>query len=560
MVVYVYISLRIYYLERANKEHHGENDIGLAVPTKFKTDSHSQVTDTVSYGCASTLLYYYSSASLLWSLVIFWKKKHQRFAMNIIFILLVIINIIHQFSSGYCETLEKLEKGAAIIAWRIDRSSWSDAYSPKEPMNGNIRISFRLHDPDYNPYPDKFAGVVGYRCRDRADLPPPLSKRTVLNFTTTVATDLKILFIGDSIAEQFAQAFDAMVLGNGFEMNRLARTYRNGHNNINVHNCLSISAPTRGGGVSAFWRIATLMSWSTRRPIFKCEHKWETWNEQQAFFLTGHQYFERGNKVSHHHVQSGNNPSIASHGITPYSVGSYDAIVLRVPHGWLKIGDITKERILEAITLSTEYVGAKTVIISTLPLNRFVKTLSDWEGISKINQMIRDIARSQPQPLILVQEFGNFTNQLLRINAEYLQMTDKASPEFSQDGWELNNAGYILKRLSSETYWLPPVCMVCANKTYPVVNEKNQTVDECLRNKISRDGLHWCVESLGPRYAASVACLLGCVYNGDNPSSTSHDANYVRKCEQKCNDQFMSVQPVDDEWILSQKSLFSKSF
>ena len=35
----------------------------------------------------------------------------------------------------------------------------------------------------------------------------------VLDFTTTISTNLKILFIGDSVMMQLAQSFDQMVMG-----------------------------------------------------------------------------------------------------------------------------------------------------------------------------------------------------------------------------------------------------------------------------------------------------------------------------------------------------------
>eukprot|EP00571_Detonula_confervacea_P001713 CAMPEP_0172331712 /NCGR_PEP_ID=MMETSP1058-20130122/62066_1 /TAXON_ID=83371 /ORGANISM="Detonula confervacea, Strain CCMP 353" /LENGTH=554 /DNA_ID=CAMNT_0013048981 /DNA_START=388 /DNA_END=2049 /DNA_ORIENTATION=- len=548
--LYIIIVLRIYYLERVNVTFQRENGIGGAsVP--LKPGSSSQVPRT-SLGCASALLHYYVAASLIWNVLIFWRRRRRRVAMLIgITSLAAIISL--RFSGEYCKTSSgEWANSNAFIARSEGSASWSD-YSPKQTMDDNIRISFRLHDPDDVAYPDKFAGVVGYKCADKADLPPSLSKRTILNFTTTIATDLKLLFLGDSIAEQFAQAFDAAVLGNGFERNRLAQTYTNGPNNINVHNCLTIAAPIRGGGVSAFWRVVTLMSMSTRTPFYVCEHRWKTWNEKQAHVFVNHRYVDHVKEVRP--ANELNTTTLGESNLQgDYSVGAFDAIVLRVPHGWLKIKQITKERIVEAINLANELVGAQTVIISTLPLNNNVLTPSDWDGISKINHMIRDIARSweatQPGKVrwLLVQEFGNFTNQILRMNAEQLLMTNSSTPDFSQEGWELKDADFLLKRLSSETFWFPSICMVCAERTYAHINEKKNEVQDCIRSKISRDGAHWCTETLGPRYSASVACLLGCVYNGNEPSINAQDVEMVRQCEKKCNDQFMSILPVDKEW------------
>ena len=252
--------------------------------------------------CAlSALTRYYASASLVWLGVIASGRKRLERTLGIIVLCLIL----------QCFGREPL--GQQLTASR-DISAF-ESYSPR--AFGQERISFRLHDPGRVPIPDKFSGVVGYRCRDKADLPLPLSSNTVLNFTTTITTNIKIVFVGDSISEQFAQALDASLLGPGFESNRLALTYRNGRENENVHTCFSVSAPVRGGGVFAFWRIATLMSASTRHSEFKCQHQWTTWNEAQAERLIEHQYTEPQNQLN-------------------YSVHQFDAVVMRIPRKSLR--------------------------------------------------------------------------------------------------------------------------------------------------------------------------------------------------------------------------------
>ena len=362
-----------------------------------------------------------------------------------------------------------------------------------------------------------------------------------------MASDLKIAFIGDSISEQFAQAFDAASLGKGAERNRMAKTYRNGPGNINVHNCLSIAAPIRGGGINAFWRIANLMSMNNRATSPNvCVHKSRTWHERQALDLLGHRYSD--------HLKD-----------SASAVSAFDAVVMRIPHGWMKIKEITKERIEEALLLSNQFLGAQTVIISTLPLNNNVVSVSDWLQIGRINQMVRNIAASwvPPRPgsvkWVLVQEFGNFTNQVVMMSAKHAKITD-LSADFSQLEWELASSDFLFKRLPAETFWNPSKAMVCAEETHFRTTESGTSVEDCIRNKVSRDGTHWCVESIGPRYSASVACLLGCVYNGREPKNDSHDSKMVRLCEQACNDQFMSILPVSKKWIRAGNriALFSK--
>eukprot|EP00984_Skeletonema_dohrnii_P019669 scaffold9463_cov136-Skeletonema_dohrnii-CCMP3373.AAC.1 len=72
---------------------------------------------------------------------------------------------------------------------------------------------------------------------------------------------------------------------------------------------------------------------------------------------------------------------------------------------------------------------------------------------------------------------------------------------------------------------------------------KSSRTEACPGVKISPDGMHWCVETFGGRFTASIACLLGCVYNVARPPTDEE----IRKCEQRCNDQFMSLNVVRDE-------------
>lgn len=141
-------------------------------------------------------------------------------------------------------------------------SPWSESYDPDNFIARNVRISFRLHDPSANPHPSKFLSVPAYKClvNKKAELPQSLSSRTALNFTTTVATNLKIVFLGDSLSQQVSQAFDASILDDNHEKHRhVLKEFRNGPDSVNSHNCLSITAPTRGGGVSAYWRVSNLV-------------------------------------------------------------------------------------------------------------------------------------------------------------------------------------------------------------------------------------------------------------------------------------------------------------
>jgi len=396
--------------------------------------------------------------------------------------------------------------------------------------------------------------------KDKADLPPSLSGRTILNFTTTIATDLKIVHLGDSLGQQFVQGFDASVLGKGYDAYRnvLQEYFYEGR--VYSHNCLSVAAPIRGGGISSYWRVTDLISKTNMRKEARCAKEELQlkqrvgWSMNQSISLVDHKFYAL--------LESANQQSALDP--TPFSVGAFDCVVMRIPHGWMDIPDITRERIEEAIQLSHENLGVQTVVITTLPLNNNVLDASDWKGIQEINNIVRDIAKTwtatpgQGVQWILVQEFGDFTKQILWKNAQHLgyHMPENGVAHQQRDhGWELAGAHFLLDRLPlPKRKWPPSIPMVCAEKPLSKL-EKN-----CPRNKISSDGIHWCIETLGPRYAASIACLLGCVYNNEGKEARDEkDTVDVRKCEQECNDQFMSITPVDGRWIGSDTTIFART-
>ena len=157
-------------------------------------------------------------------------------------------------------------------------TSWVDTYNPQNVIENNIRISFRLHDPKDEPRPDKFLSVDTFFCKDREELPPSLQSSDegkLFDFTTTVSTNLNILWMGDSLGHQFSQGFEAAVLGAGYENKRqVFMKYNVGSKQFD---CLVASGPIRGGGVTAFWRYTKLLErsrWVPIAPCYSMERKW----------------------------------------------------------------------------------------------------------------------------------------------------------------------------------------------------------------------------------------------------------------------------------------------
>jgi len=93
--------------------------------------------------------------------------------------------------------------------------------------------------------------------------------------------------------------------------------------------------------------------------------------------------------------------------------------------------------------------------------------------------------------------------------------------------------------------------------------------ETCNRNYLFKDGMHTCPEKLASRYAAGCACLIGCAHNGREKGGHRHankekhhdekSDSRMRACERECNEQFMSVMPVDDSWIDNNTMVFGSN-
>mmetsp|Transcript_13328 Transcript_13328/g.28923 ORF Transcript_13328/g.28923 Transcript_13328/m.28923 type:complete len:177 (-) Transcript_13328:1038-1568(-) len=155
------------------------------------------------------------------------------------------------------------------------------------------------------------------------------------------------------------------------------------------------------------------------------------------------------------------------------------------------------------------------------------------------------------QPLVLVLEFGNFTNQLLWTNARSLGVNVSDPRQVSGDtGWELKDN---VTTLMTSLDWGLRIPQVCAD------NINNTMTLKCIRNYISNDDMHWCTETIGARFTAGLACLLGCALNncasGDREANVGKSMPSIDLCEKECNNRFMLLSPIDDKWIEANSSI-----
>jgi hypothetical protein len=390
------------------------------------------------------------------------------------------------------------------------------------------RISITLHPKELRPYTNSFNPFAGCPIVDangkkkgRLGLPAEMKNATgVLDFTTSVTTDLKILFMGDSVSMQYSQGFEE---GAGaLHAHRTVLRYSWG-----FHEGLHVSAPVRGGGVVAGWRITDLLSRKgENKPLPVSDGG--GWVRNDVHNLTAHTY----NVTDDQGEVEGSN-----------TVGSFDAMVLRIPHGWITLDQISEKALNETVHLAHELFGVSSIVLISLPFVNNVITMEDWRLLKEKNTLIRDFvrnwdssggARSSGVKHLLLLEFGDFADSLMEWNARLM-------------GFDTSVANYTMETLAAPRRggFTKSIAQVCSTRV--PVGTKN-----CDGNSITGDGLHWCMETVGGRFFAGTSCLLACAFNKNetrdestSTTSTTTGTTAIRQCEQRCNDDFMSLKPVD---------------
>ncbi|KAL7444590.1 hypothetical protein ACHAXH_006442 [Discostella pseudostelligera] len=447
--------------------------------------------------------------------------------------------------------------------------------------DNNVRISFALHDPDtiplenvFNPYVTCPLGQITIGKTKRiatglvrsGELPPALTRVSneqdmhgrsrsgrVLDFTVTISTNLKLLFIGDSVVVQLAQAFDEMVTHNKQQTTQTRKVL---WESWNGHDGGTIVVPTRGGGVSALWRMTGLLSRS-RKGKPPANAAGGGWSDTEIDLLTNYSYDGR---------LMDNEPQLLQQqrmNSTTMTVDNFDVVILRVMHGWMDLHEITYARLVEAVELSHTLLGATTVLLMTVPFTNNVKTIEDMIKVNEINEVMRSIARDWHLMRetnvgglqhILVVEYGSYYNHIIWSNGRHLGYNVTHPIRATEFIFETEGPDLLLDRVQGGGEWPPSIPMICSDTS--LLGPDRRT---CNRNYLFSDGMHVCPETLASRFAAGAACLLGCVYNNGQESSKLYfpAEEDIRQCERECNEQFLSVMPVEESLINTGTTLAS---
>ena len=297
--------------------------------------------------------------------------------------------------------------------------------------------------------------------------------------------------MGDSVAVQNAQTFQEAARAP--DCNRSILRYSWG-----AHEGLFVS-DTMGGGVVAGWRITDILLRN---------------GEGKALPNSGGGGWVRSDvhNLLNHTTGSRNE-----------TIGSFDVVIFRIPHGWIQLSSITETKLNETVALANELFGATNVVFLSLPFVNNVMTMDDLQELHRTNVMLKEFARKNHSLVnnIMVLDFGRLGDGLTRWNAQLLGYNVTA-----------NDTDYLFERLECcpRKGFRRAIAQVCTERV------KDGSKNCGPGNSFSIDGLHWCSETLNGRLNAGTACLIECLY--------SDGVVNVHDCERDCNDRFMSLRSV----------------
>jgi hypothetical protein len=221
----------------------------------------------------------------------------------------------------------------------------------------------RPYNITFGPYTKCQLGIT-YNKRGKKPIERvPLKARLqeVMNMTTFLKTNLKILSLGDSVGIQFHQVLEEAV---GGVWNDTRRTVY--HNAWGDHESVSVLAWDTTV-VAAFRMTGLLLHSGKDNPPPNVGPNLKTgaggWIPEQVQELLQHEYTTT--------LENGVASTVKIH--------NFDILLFRIPHGWLTLDTITKENLHEALVLAHDLFGVHTVVMHSL----FFNVSSGREGKSR---------------------------------------------------------------------------------------------------------------------------------------------------------------------------------
>jgi hypothetical protein len=410
----------------------------------------------------------------------------------------------------------------------------------------------------------------------------------IFDFTTFLSTDLKILVMGDSVGIQISQTLEEM-LGGKPENRKVFRYWQKDRE------CLHISAPTRGGGVIAGYRLLNmLLMENLNKPL---PNRGPGWRMEDVHDITHHTYNtttpdEEYTGYSDYHANGEEQPQRHLLVERTRQVGSFDVLFFHIPIGWMRdYNTINNKTMMETVLLAGELFGVETIVFNVPSFTNNIIRAKHLQSLraaqNRILQFSKDfVTPNKPNSTtpssvkhVLTLRTDRLLDETMEWNARLMGMipnaatvstsskarnattnTTTAMESDDEHDWRLVTVE-PLKHNTVHIHHVAQTCSALPSRIMPPFNR-------CPPNYFSRDGMHLCTEKIGGRIFAGLGCVLGCVYNNNEPltnpglspecqhsspsSSKSttlvdHDKDVVLDCSNACNDRYLSLTSVDTE-------------
>ena len=376
-----------------------------------------------------------------------------------------------------------------------------------------------------------------YQCRGdethkRVMAPEMKEAKGVLDFTTFLSTDLKILVMGDSVGMQLSQSLEELM--GGSESSRTVYRYSWGDTEG-----LHISAPTKGGGVLAGWRILGLfLASSLDKPL---PNVGGGWRMEDVYKITNHTFKNQRGQVER--------------------VGSFDVYLFFIPIGWIKKHDkINKQTLLTMVLLVARLFGVETIVLMVPSFSNNVVNPKQFQDLRALQQRVIQFAqvdfpsrrrgRDSSVKHVIALRMDRLMEETMEWNARILGLNVTSSGlhanVVTEDDWRMATLHGLDDQ---EKEYTQHVAQTCGE--LPSLNDPQK----CKANMFSYDGMHMCMETMGGRVFAGFACLLNCVYPDNSATRDKCHSNRafyglsanVSQCADDCNDRYMSLTSLGNE-------------
>lgn len=267
-------------------------------------------------------------------------------------------------------------------------------------------------------------------------------------------------------------------------------------------------------------------------------------------------------------INNDNNNITNNKNTTKETGGVFDVFIFRIPSpSWIPLEEVSLDALQDTVELAYELFGAQIVIFITMDYNNNVMSREHWDEMKRRNQMVLDFAYNwtvaQKQTKTATETNNGQTTMDVGHGVHTVYALDSAKLLDGMLEWNARLIGfdttnettitdsssigdyhyYTDQKLKSidgrngKVTYMNTVAQMCAEKV-PLESS------ECIRNAISLDGMHQCMNIVGPRIVAGLACQIQCAYRSSDSSLSSKPDNGAGKkswsCAQSCNDRFMS--------------------